>query len=96
MQDVASAFSSIADRLTTQENLNKLKSFVENNKATLGDAAVQSIQKALTETEWQFGWAKQQGPKVRTYFTQKKNSASVTSFSVLLVLASIFSFYFVH
>jgi hypothetical protein len=93
MQDVASALSKIADRLTTSEDLNKLKLFVENNQQQLGESSATSVLKAVNETQWQMEWSQRHGPLIRTYWNHKKNSAPVATYSAILVLSSLLSFY---
>jgi hypothetical protein len=93
MQDVASALTKIADRLTSKEDVTKMRLFVENNKQQLGESAATSVGKALNETEWQMEWSQHHGPLIRTFLNHKKNSATATTFSVVVVLGSLLSYY---
>jgi hypothetical protein len=90
MADVASAFSSIADRFTDTSQIVSLDSFLEAHERDLGTGPSQRLRGSINEAIWQSEWTKGHVTTIQNYLTKiQKSSAVSIQLSVLSTILSL-------
>lgn len=84
MSQVALILSNLAARFSTQDQIDKLEQFYQNNSAHFGTS--QSIQNALIDAKFNLDWAKQHVPVIIDYFEASSTTASQISFMLLTMM----------
>lgn len=83
------SLSTVAGRFTSLEQVTKLESFINTNKATLTPATVETLTKAVATAKTNLEWDKMYVGEFTNYLKELKSSAPIKSISIFITFITL-------